>query len=85
MYRLETEAAFSKAVHENPVSALAEFDLTAEERTALLNGDVATLYLMGVHPFLLMTLSRQEMFGVNRENYLPRIRAAAAQAAQKRG
>ena len=83
MYRVETEAAFSKAVREDPAAALAEFKLTDNERTALLNGDVAELYLMGVHPFLLMTLSRQELFGVSRENYLPRIRAAAAKVERK--
>ena len=31
------------------------------------------LYQMGVHTFFLNHLSRYELFGVNRENYLDRI------------
>ena len=36
-------------------------------------GDAALLYQMGVHTFFLSRLSRYELFGVNRENYLDRI------------
>jgi len=85
MYRLETEVAFLNAVRSDPVNAVGVFKLTQEERKALLDGDVAALYLMGVHPFLLLTLSRQGVFGVNRDNYLPRVRAAAARSTEGHG
>jgi hypothetical protein len=85
MYLLETEPAFLKAVRANPAGALADIDLTDEERKALLAGDVGAMYLMGVHPFLMHTLSRQELFGLDRNTYLQRVRAAAERAAANRG
>ncbi|MGH7832664.1 MAG: hypothetical protein ACREQK_03390, partial [Candidatus Binatia bacterium] len=45
-----------------------------EELDALTSGAVGTLYQMGVHTFLLNHLYRYELFGVNRDNYLQRIR-----------
>jgi hypothetical protein len=85
LYRLELEEDFSKSVRADPVAALAEIDLTDEERAALLSGDVGKLYVMGVHAFLLQTLARQGLFGLDRETYLQRVRAAAAQAERERG
>ena len=37
-------------------------------------GDLHKMFHMGVHPFLLNHLPRHGLFGVTRENYLPRIR-----------
>ncbi len=41
---------------------------------ALTSGAVGKLYQMGVHTYLLNHLYRYELFGVNRDNYLSRIR-----------
>jgi hypothetical protein len=32
------------------------------------------MFDMGVHPFLLNHLSRHQLFGLGRQNYLPRMR-----------
>ena len=74
MYLLEMDAAFRERMKSNSDQAIDEFTLTPTERRALITGDIGTLFKMGVHPLLLSCLSRQELFGVNRENYTPRIR-----------
>jgi hypothetical protein len=61
-----------------PHAVLDEFKLSAEERDALTAGAVGKLYRMGVHTFLLNHLYRYELFGVNRDNYLERIREGMA-------
>jgi hypothetical protein len=61
-----------------PHAVLDEFQLSAEERDALTAGAVGKLYRMGVHTFLLNHLYRYELFGVNRDNYLERIREGMA-------
>ena len=60
--------------HEVPVWSMT----TAEEREALVTGDVGALYRMGVHTFFLNHLARYELFGVNRDNYFERIREGMA-------
>ena len=74
LYRTDNDAAFRKRMKENPEEALREFSLSQEEHDALTSGAVGKLYQMGVHTFLLNHLSRYELFGVNRDNYLSRIR-----------
>jgi hypothetical protein len=63
---------------QDPQAVIKEFSLTSEERDALMSGAVGRLYQMGVHTFLLNHLYRYELFGVNRDNYLPRIREGMA-------
>ncbi len=74
LYKTDNDAAFRKRLKENPAEALKDFRLTEEELSALTSGAVGKLYQMGVHTFLLNHLSRYELFGVNRDNYLSRIR-----------
>ena len=74
LYRTDNDPAFRKRIMEEPEAVLAEFRLTTEERDALTSGAVGKLYQMGVHTFLLNHLYRYELFGVNRDNYLARIR-----------
>lgn len=74
LYMTDNDAAVRKRIKEEPESALKEFQLTDEEREALISGAVGKLYQMGVHTFLLNHLQRYELFGVNRDNYLERIR-----------
>jgi hypothetical protein len=81
-YRLETDKAYLERFRADPAAIVAEIDLTDEERTALLAGDVGKLYVMGCHGFLMNTLARQGLLGVNRENYLQRVRTAVAESPQ---
>jgi len=74
LYLTDNDPALRKRMKEEPEAALNEFKLTAEEREALKSGAVGKLYQMGVPTFLLNHLYRYELFGVNRDNYLSRIR-----------
>ena len=74
LYLTDNDPALRKRMLEQPEAVLNEFKLTAEEREALKSGAVGKLYQMGVHTFLLNHLYRYELFGVNRDNYLSRIR-----------
>jgi hypothetical protein len=74
LYLTDNDAAFRKRMKEEPEAALKDFRLTEGEYDALISGAVGKLYQMGVHTFLLNHLSRYELFGVNRDNYLSRIR-----------
>jgi hypothetical protein len=46
--RVTTDAAFRAQLESDPVGALAGYDLTGEERTALLRRDPAKLQALGV-------------------------------------
>jgi len=74
LYRTDNDPDFRRRILADPAAVLDEFALTAEEREALTAGAVGKLYQMGVHTFLLNHLYRYELFGVNRDNYLARIR-----------
>lgn len=74
LYLTDNDPAFRKRMKQEPEAVLDEFKLTSEERDALTSGSVGKLYQMGVHTFLLNHLYRYELFGVNRDNYLLRIR-----------
>ena len=69
--------AFRAAMKSDPASAIANHDLTPEEREALLAGDVAKLYRMGVNAFLMGYLPRFEVCGLTVPLYSERIRTAA--------
>ena len=60
----------------DPAAAITPYDLTDQEREALLAGDVARLFEIGVHPFLLSFLTRYEIFGLTTAIYSERIRTA---------
>jgi len=75
-HRMLRDLDFRAAMQRDPASAIAEYRLTPEEREALLAGDVARLYEMGVHPFILSFLTRYEICGLTAEVYSERIRAA---------
>jgi hypothetical protein len=70
------DLAFREALKRDPVAAIAPRDLTADERKALLEGDVVWLYELGCHPFLLAYLTRWNLFGLTQPIYNKRIRAA---------
>jgi hypothetical protein len=72
-YRLVREPEFRAAVVADAAAATRDADLTPAERTALLTGDVATLYRMGVHAFLLGHLARYGVAGLDLATYSERI------------
>ncbi|HEX6435871.1 MAG TPA: hypothetical protein VF182_01990 [Candidatus Binatia bacterium] len=74
LYLTDNDPELRKRMLADPEAVLREFRLTAEERDALTSGAVGKLYQMGVHTFLLNHLYRYQLFGVNRDNYLERIR-----------
>jgi hypothetical protein len=78
LYLTDNDPAFRKRMLENAAEVIKEFHLTDGERDALTSGAVGKLYRMGVHTFLLNHLYRYELFGVNRDNYLTRIREGMA-------
>lgn len=67
--------AFRAAMKSDPAAALAPLDLSADERRALLAGDVGALFRMGVNAFLMGYLARFEVCGLNVEIYNQRMRA----------
>src|SRR5262245_18767367 len=73
--------AFRAAMKADAAAAVTRFDLTDEERGALLAGDVARLYRMGVNAFLMGYLPRFEVCGLTMPIYNERIRTCAAEAA----
>ena len=72
--------AFRAAMKQDPAAALAKYDLSDEEREALLAGDVARLYRLGVNAFLMGYLPRFEVCGLTLPVYNERIRSCAGDA-----
>jgi hypothetical protein len=70
------DRAFRDRIKADPAAAIAGRDLTPEERAALLAGDVAKLYRMGVNAFLMGYLCRFEVCGLTLPTYNERIRQA---------
>jgi hypothetical protein len=66
----------------DPEGALTKYPrkLTAVERSALLAGDVGTLYQMGVNAYLMGYLARYGLFGLTGEVYSARVRASEVAA-----
>ena len=71
--------AFRAAMQADPAKAIERKNLTPQERDAILSGDVATLYRMGVNSFLMGYLCRFEVCGLTLPVYNERIRSAAPQ------
>ena len=75
LYRLHHTPAFLAEFRADPRRAIAEFDLTEQERTAFLSGDVATLSRFGAHDFLLGNFPRFQLLGMTRDAYQERMKA----------
>jgi len=54
LYQLNRDAGVRKRFEADRAGLLDEYELTAEERSAVENGDVGLLYVMGVNGQLLM-------------------------------
>ena len=77
LYLLQNDLAFRERLRTEPEAALADLPLTDNERKALLTNDVAELYRMGAHTFLMSRLPRFNVpHGLSREQYQQRLRAA---------
>jgi hypothetical protein len=70
----QTDLAFREQMRTDPAGAIADFPLTDEERAAFLTGDVAKLYQLGAHGFLLSRLPRFGSLGLTRDEYIKRMR-----------
>jgi len=76
LYLLQNDLDFRERLRTQPEAALAEMPLTDDERQALLTGDVAELYRMGTHTFLMSRLPRfNALGGLTREEYQKRLSA----------
>jgi len=69
------DQAFRAAMKADPEKAIADYDLTPAERSALLAGEVGTLAKMGAHTFLLGHLTRYGLVGLTDQLYGERMRA----------
>lgn len=69
----ERDAALRERLRADPDGTTRDFKLTDEERRALLAGDVAALFRLGAHPFLMQHLARHRLFGLDRDLYRERI------------
>ena len=65
---------FRELALSNPEESVSRFDFTIEERAWLLKGDVARLHQLGASGFLLLILSRFQIFGLSLDVYNPRMR-----------
>ena len=72
------DAKLRQALVRDPEGTLATYPrkLTEAERTALLSGDVGTLYQMGVNAYWMGYLARYGLFGLTIESYSERVRAS---------
>jgi len=73
---IERDSALRQALLEDPRGQLEKYPdaLTEVERSALLSGDVKTLYEMGANDYLLRSLAHYKIFGLNMETYSEQMR-----------
>ena len=74
---------FRAQMKSDPAAAIAGYDLTDEERKALLSADIGQLYDMGVNAFLMGYLCRFELLGLTPDVYYDRIHTSKRAAAAK--
>jgi len=67
--------AFRAAMKDDPATAIQAYDLTPDERRALLAGDVVALHAMGVNDFLMGYLARFGSCGLSVPLFNERIRS----------
>jgi hypothetical protein len=77
LYLLQNDLDFRERLRSDPAGALADMPLTDAEREALLAGDMATLYRMGTHTFLMSRIPRfNALGGMTRLQYQASIKTA---------
>ncbi len=70
------DEAFRKSLDADPAAVLAAFDLSEDERAALIGGEVGRLYELGAHGYLLGHLTRHETLGITVEKFGDRMTRA---------
>lgn len=85
-YDLSHDPALAARLRADPEGELAgRTALSPAEREELIAGDVAALYLRGVHPVLLVRLATFRVFGLYPARYAARIGTAGAGGAGQAG
>jgi hypothetical protein len=74
LYRLHHEPPYLEEFRADPRRAIEGINLTEQERTAVLSGDVATLSRLGAHDFLLGNFQRFQLLGITRDIYQQRMK-----------
>jgi hypothetical protein len=75
LWLLQNDLGFRERLRAEPEQALAGLPLTDQERQALLTRDMAALYRMGTHTFLMSRLPRfNALGGLTRDEYQQSIR-----------
>jgi len=77
LHRAQVDVEFRERLRADPSGSIAEWPFTDDERTALLTGDVAALARGGAHTFLLSRIPRFGLFGLDRDEYIRRMRVLA--------
>jgi hypothetical protein len=72
---LQADPGFRAQMAADPDRAIAQFPLSAVERTAILRADVAALYRMGAHTFLLSRIPRFLPELISRDDYITKMRS----------
>ncbi len=80
--RVVHDPAFRELLRADPEAALDELELTDEERAALMAGDVTTLYRLGAHEYLLVSIALHGALGLDPKLFSERIRAAGPRRAR---
>ena len=81
LYLLQNDLDFRERLRTDPIGALAEMPLTEEEREALVTGDMAALYRMGTHTFLMSRIPRfNALGGMTRQQYQASLRTVLQDA-----
>lgn len=73
LYRLVHDPEYRRAIQADAGAAIGPAELSEAERAAFLAGDVASLYRSGAHPFLLASLPRYGIVGLDTPTYSERI------------
>jgi protocatechuate 4,5-dioxygenase alpha chain len=63
LWEATADGDLARRIHEDPATALSSRDLTDDERSALAKTDVRSLFLLGVHPFLLYNYALRQAGG----------------------
>src|SRR5205814_9571071 len=83
LYQINREPALQQYFRDSSDAALADYDLTEEERAALMKPDIGLLYVLGVNGQLLMHYAA--FAGYEWNAYLQAMRAGVARYGPVRG
>ena len=77
LYHLNRDDTFKLEFRSDPEGVLARYELTEDERRALLDGDIGLLYVIGVNGQILMHFAA--FLGIEWFDYLDLMRAGVLQ------